>query len=165
MSTGPSPASVHPGPVCPSEATRPPVTRVKSGVWERSRQHELSAIPEVETTFNPSLDTGQHHPHGTIDTSRRVTSEPCYHQRNGCLLFTVITCSFPGWENSLRLSSHGADQGLLEDSPPLPAGGRNIWDKSSSSESSSGSSSHLLWTERALRSSQSSPQGASLAGM
>lgn len=83
VSTGPSPSSVLPeGLVCPSEATRPPVTRVKAGVWEMSGQHELSAIPEVETSFNPSLDTGQRHPHVTIDTSRCVTSEPCYRQRN-----------------------------------------------------------------------------------
>lgn len=65
VSTGPSPSSLHPGLVCPSEATRPPVTRVRSGVWETSRQHELSAIPEVETSFSPSLDTGQRHPHVT----------------------------------------------------------------------------------------------------
>ncbi|XP_029699823.1 uncharacterized protein cep295 isoform X2 [Takifugu rubripes] len=120
VSTGPSPSSLHPGLVCPSEATRPPVTRVRSGVWETSRQHELSAIPEVETSFSPSLDTG--------------------------------------WERSLRLSSHGAGQGLQEGSPPLTPGGQNLFNRSRNSESSSGSSSHLMWTERVLRSSQSSPQ-------
>ncbi|TNN01330.1 hypothetical protein fugu_010712 [Takifugu bimaculatus] len=120
VSTGPSPSSLHPGLVCPSEATRPPVTCVRSGVWETSRQHELSAIPEVETSFSPSLDTG--------------------------------------WERSLRLSSHGAGQGLQEGSPPPTPGGQNLFNRSRNSESSSGSSSHLMWTERVLRSSQSSPQ-------
>lgn len=59
--TGPSPSSTHPeGRVGPPQATRPPVTRLRSGLWELS-QHELSAIPEAETSFGPSLLTGRRH--------------------------------------------------------------------------------------------------------
>lgn len=59
VSAGPPPASTHPeGLRFPPRATRPPVTRVKSAVWEMGQQHELSAIPEVETPVNTSLVTG-----------------------------------------------------------------------------------------------------------
>lgn len=69
VSAGPAPASIQPvGLRFPPQAARPPVTRVKSAVWEMSRQHELSAIPEVETPVNGSLVAGQLHPDITIDT-------------------------------------------------------------------------------------------------
>lgn len=67
-SAGPPSASIQPeGLWVPPQATRPPVTRIKSAVWDMSRQHQLSAIPEVETPVNTSLVTGQLHPYITPD--------------------------------------------------------------------------------------------------
>lgn len=83
VSPGP-PSPVHPA--GPSEAPRPPAPRVKPGVWEM-RPHELSAIPEVETSLNPSLDLGQRHPPVTILESTLLASgiagEPVCSQDGG----------------------------------------------------------------------------------
>nr|XP_046245960.1 centrosomal protein of 295 kDa [Scatophagus argus] len=57
---GPSPASALPsGFLPPPRAAKPPVTRVRLGIMEMmTQQHELSAIPEVETPVNTSQVTG-----------------------------------------------------------------------------------------------------------
>lgn len=78
----------------------------------------------------------------------------------------MTTCSFTGLENSLRLPLRGVDQDPLEGSDwtRLKSFGQQIFEQSMSSETSSGSSSHLVWTERHLSLSESSPQ-CSAAGM
>lgn len=79
-----------------------------------------------------------------------------------------MICSFTGLENSLRLPSRGVDQDPLEDSdwPRLKSRGQQICEQSNS-ETSSGSSGHLVWAERLLSphlSSSRSPQ-CYVAGM
>lgn len=78
----------------------------------------------------------------------------------------MMICSLTGLEDSLRLPSRGVDQDPLEESDwtRLKSCGQQIFEQSMSSETSSGSSGHLVWAERLLSSSESSPQ-CSVAGM
>lgn len=76
----------------------------------------------------------------------------------------MTMCSFTGLENTLRLPSRGVDQDPLEESDwaRLKSCGQQIFEQSMISETSSGTSGHLVWTKRLLSSSESSPQ---VAGM
>lgn len=78
----------------------------------------------------------------------------------------MTICLSTGLETSPSLPSGSVDQDSLEDSTwaRLKSCGQQNLEQSMSSETSSGSSSHLVWTEKRLSLSESSPQ-RSVAGM
>ncbi|XP_037631417.1 centrosomal protein of 295 kDa isoform X2 [Sebastes umbrosus] len=131
---GPALASVLPsGLFPPPRAAKPPVSRVRLGVMEMmTEQHELSAIQEVETPVNTSQVTG---PEDTV-TVPSHTLAWAQQEDSESSVASDRTPQTPSWSSSEQRTA----------------------ERSTGSETRSGTSSPLVWRERLLMGAETSPE-------
>ncbi|KAK2846576.1 hypothetical protein Q5P01_009575 [Channa striata] len=133
------PASVLPSGLCPPpRAAKPPVTRVRLGIMEMTEQHELSAIPEVETPINTSLVIGRE---DSVAVSPHVVD------------------SGQAWDLQEESDISVASDTTLQ-TPSVTSSGQQTDEGPTNSGTSSGRFNNLIWRERLLSGAGTCPESS-----